>query len=98
MHKIFNDLEIISNNAEPDSIEIEVVGDVYDFKNNIVNPEEKFDIKEINNITIREEKSYITYLKHNKIIGENSFLMHQDCMNIVNFGRRIGNISYIEGK
>lgn len=98
MHKIFNDLEIISNNAEPDSIEIEVVGDVYDFKNNIVNPEEKFDIKEINNITIREGKSYVTYLKHNKIIDENSFLMHQDCMNIVNFGRRIGNISYIEGK
>jgi hypothetical protein len=24
--------------------------------------------------------------------------MHQDCINIVNFGRRIGNISYIEGK
>lgn len=98
MHKIFNDLEIISNNAEPDSIEVEVIGDVYDFKNSIVNPNEKFDIKEINNISIREGKSYITYLKSNKVIGENSFLMHQDCMNIVDFGRRIGNISYIEGK
>lgn len=31
-HKIFDNLVIISNNAEPDSFEFEVVGDVYSFK------------------------------------------------------------------
>lgn len=97
MHKIFNDLEIISNNAEPDSIEVEIVGDVYDFKNSI-DISENLNIEEINNISIREGKSYKTYLKYDKIIKEYRFIMHQDCINIVNFGRRIGNISYIEGK
>ena len=31
MHKIFDNLEIISNNAEPESFHYEVVGDCYDF-------------------------------------------------------------------
>ena len=31
LHKIFNNLIIISNNAEPESIEFEIIGDCYDF-------------------------------------------------------------------
>lgn len=31
IHKIFTNLQIISNNAEPDSFHYEIVGDVYDF-------------------------------------------------------------------
>lgn len=31
MHKIFDNLVILSNNAEPDSLEIEVIGDAYEF-------------------------------------------------------------------
>ena len=33
MHKIFDNLEIISNNAEPESFHYEVIGDCYDFAN-----------------------------------------------------------------
>lgn len=33
MHKIFDNLQIISNNAEPESFHYEVVGDCYDFAN-----------------------------------------------------------------
>ena len=32
MHKIFDNLVIISNKAEPKTIEFEVIGDVYNFK------------------------------------------------------------------
>ena len=32
LHKIFNNLVIISNNVAPEEIEYEIVGDVYDFK------------------------------------------------------------------
>ena len=36
LHKIFDNLVIVSNNVEPESLEIEIVGDVYDFdKENI---------------------------------------------------------------
>lgn len=31
LHKIFNNLVIISNNAEPESFEFEIIGDTYDF-------------------------------------------------------------------
>jgi hypothetical protein len=31
MHKIFNNLKIIGNNAEPESFHYEIVGDSYDF-------------------------------------------------------------------
>jgi hypothetical protein len=31
MHKIFDNLEIISNKAEPESFHFEVVGEVYNF-------------------------------------------------------------------
>ncbi len=33
LHKIFDNLQIISNNAEPESFHYEIVGDVYDFSN-----------------------------------------------------------------
>ena len=37
LHKIFDNLVIISNKAQPRSLEIEVIGDAYDFKNAVDN-------------------------------------------------------------
>jgi hypothetical protein len=37
MHKIFNNLEIISNKAQPESFHFDVVGEVYDFAKDKLN-------------------------------------------------------------
>ena len=97
-HKIFNNLMIISNNVEPDSLEVEIVGDSYDFKEEFIkqtseNIKYKFPI-----ISLPNDKTYQTKLTFDKVTNEHKLLMHQDCLNIKNFGRRLGNISYIEGK
>lgn len=97
-HKIFNNLMIISNNVEPDSLEVEIVGDSYDFKEEFIkqtdeNIKYKFPI-----ISLPENKIYQTKLTLDKITNEHKLIMHQDCLNIKDFGRRLGNISYIEGK
>lgn len=97
-HKIFNNLMIISNNVEPDSLEVEIVGDSYDFKDEFIkqtgeNIKYKFPI-----ISLPENKIYQTKLTLDKVTNENRLVVHQDCLNIKNFGRRLGNISYIEGK
>lgn len=97
-HKIFNNLMIISNNVEPESLEVEIVGDSYDFKDEFIkqtgeNIKYKFPI-----ISLPENKIYQTKLTLDKITNEHRLLMHQDCLNIKDFGRRLGNISYIEGK
>lgn len=97
-HKIFNNLMIISNNVEPESLEVEIIGDSYDFKEEFVkqtdeNIKYKFPI-----ISLPENKIYQTKLTFDKVTNENKLLMHQDCLNIKDFGRRLGNISYIEGK
>lgn len=97
-HKIFNNLMIISNNVEPESLEVEIVGDSYDFKEEFIkqtneNIKYKFPI-----ILLPKNKIYQTKLSLDKITNEYKLLMHQDCLNIKDFGRRLGNISYIEGK
>jgi hypothetical protein len=97
-HKIFNNLIIISNNVEPDSLEVEIVGDSYDFKEEFIkqtdeNIKYKFPI-----ISLPKNKTYQTKLTLDKVTNEHRLIMHQDCLNIKDFGRRLGNISYVEGK
>ena len=92
-HKIFNNLMIISNNVEPESLEIEIVGDAYDYKHYFDNIEYKFPT-----INLPNNKTYYSKLQLDKVTNENRIIMHQDCLNINDFGRRLGNISYIEGK
>lgn len=109
VHKIFDNLVITSNNVEPNSLEIEIVGDVYDFnKLNIYqrdNNEEISDpdIKEVKFKKIdltRDEtpKYYQTEVMWDPILNEYSLKMHQDCLNIKEYGRRLGNIYYNEDK
>ena len=96
-HKIFNNLMIISNNVEPDSLEVEIVGDVYDFKEEFISQNENIKYK-FPIISLPNDKTYQTKLTLDKVTNEYILLMHQGCLNIKDFGRRLGNISYIEGK
>ena len=117
LHKIFDNLVIISNNVEPESLEIEITGDVYGF-----NKEQIFKSnKELHKINIIPAKD----VKNNSIINENgdkvaindrlakqvntrvhwdpiensySLAVHQDMINIKDYGRRLGNIYYNEDK
>ena len=81
MHKIFDNLIIISNKAQPDSIEIEVIGDVYDFKKAGL-------LKDI------EFKN--TTVKYDPILNQKTLVTNQECKNIEKVGRRLGNIHYKE--
>lgn len=94
LHKIFDNLVIISNNTEPESIEYEIIGDVYDFKESkILKPNINLE-----DITIIDNKKYTTELRHDSAMDESYLLVHQDCINVNKYGRRLGNIQYIEDK
>lgn len=63
MHKIFDNLEIISNNAEPESFHYEVVGDCYDFakdkKNMYIRQEATKELFQYNGSDITFDHNYI---------------------------------------
>lgn len=105
LHKIFNNLIIISNNVEPESLEFEIVGDVYHFmKENIFKNENLSEQNTVNakfpKITIGNngEKYYKTDVVWDNVLNQYSLKIHQDCINITNYGRRLGNIHYTEDK
>ena len=83
MHKIFDNLVIISNKAEPKTIEFEVIGDVYNFKKSGMFKNDIF-----KNTTI----------KYDPILNQNTLVTEQEIKNIENskYGRRLGNIHYKE--
>lgn len=62
-HKIFDNLEIISNNAEPDSFHYEIVGDCYDFakdkKNMYIRQEATKELYQYNGSDITYDHDYI---------------------------------------
>lgn len=105
LHKMFNDLIILSNNVEPESLEIEVTGDVYHFKKENIfgntkidgytgpDPDVKFP-----KIILDEAgtKTYQTEVVWDNVLNEYSLRSHQDCLNIRQYGRRLGNIQYVE--
>lgn len=80
LHKIFDNLVIISNKAEPNSIEIEVIGDVYDFKKS----------------GLLDTEFRNTTIKYDPILNQKTLLTEQECRNIEKVGRRLGNIHYKE--
>lgn len=82
LHKIFNNLVIISNNVQPSEFEFEIIGDVYDFK--------KSGIYKTNG-TLKD-----TTVKYDPILNQYTLLMNQKCKNIEKYGRRLGNIHYKE--
>lgn len=106
IHKIFDNLAIISNNVEPQSLEFEIIGDVYNFtKENIF---KNYSLDEDNKLEVNadfpklivteDQKSYNTKVVWDHRLNQYSLLTHQDCLNINEYGRRIGNIQYLEDK
>lgn len=81
-HKIFDDLEIISNNAEPESFHYEIVGDCYDFA------------KDKKNMYIRQEATKELYQYNGSDILFNSDYVNLDSEQRKNY--RIENGQKIE--
>lgn len=84
LHKIFDNLVIISNKVEPKSIEFEVIGDVYNFKKAGL---------------FKTEKGFKnTKVDYDPILNQYTLITEQECRNIENpkYGRRLGNIHYKE--
>lgn len=73
---------IISNNAEPDSFEFEIIGDVYDFKKS----------GEYKNTDLFKNVK----LNYDHILNQYTLIKNQKCKNIEKVGRRLGNIQYKE--
>ncbi len=82
VHKIFDDLEIISNNAEPESFHYEIVGDCYDFA------------KDKKNMYIRQEATKELYQYNGSDILFNSDYVNLDSEHRKNY--RIQNGKKIE--
>jgi len=82
LHKIFNNLVIISNNVAPSEIEYEIAGDVYDFKKLIRNGEDV----EFKNTKVEYDYRLNQYL----------LVTNQKCKDIHEHGRLKGNIQYKE--
>lgn len=103
MHKIFNDLVIISNNVEPKSFEFEIIGDVYDFnKSGIYKqthfPEDNEEFNQIINPKGISQEFKNAEIKYDDVTNEYSLVIEQPSLNIKNrnAGRLLGNIQYKE--
>lgn len=63
LHKIFDNLEIISNNAEPESFHYEIIGDCYDFakdkKNMYIRQEATKELYQANGFDVTYDHDYI---------------------------------------
>ena len=131
IHKIFDNLVIMSNNAEPESLEIEIVGDVYDFNKRrnylshhfpkelkdlepkdppfdkarhldvefepvVLLSEEESDKDKLRGKNVPSPITYETRVEWDPILDEYTLVMHQDLADMAKYGRRIGNIHYVE--
>lgn len=111
LHKIFNDLVIISNNVAPEEIEYEIVGDVYHFnkagifrslndknfsKPNITSPEWDPLLNPVKDNYQISQQFYNTELKWDPILNQYTLVTKQPCADITKIGRRLGNLHYKE--
>lgn len=119
LHKIFNNLVIISNNVQPDEIEYEIIGDVFDFNKTGIYRKEHFGEDEWNtrynkpkfrgtitgyrfNLgdevhTYQQTQKFLNCkINWDFVLNTYTLKLTQKCKNIVEFGRRMGNIQYKE--
>lgn len=82
LHKIFNNLIIISNNVQPKEFEFEIIGDVYEFKKSGLYKQAG---------AIKD-----TSLNYDHVLNQYTLVKKQECKNIEQYGRRLGNIQYKE--
>lgn len=94
LHKIFNNLVIISNNVQPKSFDFTITGDVYSlFKNN-----GRFD-KGLKERLYKSKKGFRNAeLEFDPILNNYMLSVHQDSKNMDDpqYRRRLGNIQYKE--
>lgn len=94
LHKIFNNLVIISNNVQPESFEFSITGDVYSlFKNS-----GKFDKSLKKNLYDSKKGFKNVELEYDPILNNYSLVVHQESKNMDDpkYRRRLGNIQYKE--
>jgi hypothetical protein len=106
LHKIFDNLVIISNNVQPEELEVEIEGDVYNFNKAGIYREEKFgeDVLKKTKPSKPGSKSehYATQKLQNcrvdwdTTLNSYTLVTNQECKNIEEYGRRLGNIQYKE--
>ena len=97
IHKVFENLTIISNNVAPESIQFEIEGDSYFIWRTLddnVNPTYNKNLKkqQYQNNTMFKNAS----VKWDSTLNQYSILMTQECKSIEKFGRRLGNMHYKE--
>lgn len=102
LHKIFDNLVIISNNVEPNSLEFELIGDVYDFNKAGIYAREHSDDND-NNIefkysNISQKFTENVTIDKDPVLNQYSIRIKQPVYNIKQHGRRLGNIEYKEDK
>ena len=94
LHKIFENLVIISNRVQPKSFEFEITGDVYSLFKEEVHPmrgafskerKKEFESEFINVRLVKDE-----------ILNQHHLVVSQECKDMEKFGRRLGNIHYKE--
>lgn len=108
VNKIFDNLQIISNNVQPDEMEISIIGDDYEFKRDLTNLTEVHKVRaEYNNVndirTTSNTHGNNTYrsdnwtYKFDRRLNQKAIINLQKFKDIYKFGRRLGNIQYKEG-
>ena len=102
LHKIFENLVIISNNVQPAEIDFELIGDAYlfnkariyhDGKNIYNNGNENF-VK--NTLYEFPECFKNVKVEYDPVLNQYNLIMIQKTKNLETFGRRLGNIQYKE--
>lgn len=106
LHKIFNNLVIISNNVQPEQFEFSIIGDVYDFNKTGIFRSKTFGENEWDFAKSRKDDSNNDYwisqeFENCDIKWDNNqnnywISLKQDTKNIKEFGRLLGNIHYKE--
>lgn len=105
LHKIFNNLVIISNNVQPDELEFEVEGDVFGinkagiFRGVTFNEDEWKFVPEQRSKSGRYKKSQVldnARVKWDTVTDKYSIVMTQKTKDIKTLGRLLGNIEYKE--
>ena len=76
IHKIFTNLEIISNSAEPESFHYEIVGDCYDFakdkKNMYIRQEATKELYQYNGSDISYDHNYVKLQSYHRPLSKDS--------------------------
>ena len=104
LHKVFENLTIISNNVAPESLQFEFEGDAYSMWKTIHKNSDgnKLEVNLVHDKSLKRDQ-YLNNtllknasLKWDTILNQYSILMTQECKSIEKFGRRLGNMHYKE--